>query len=254
MPCPYHALVHREIETLDLSQDFVVISTIGRLDVGGRAVPDPIGPELIAPERPGTPRQSRDRTSRRTADQSSGMGLPDFACAVYRASQRPYRALFESVWGTQAFAVAWPADVEQVCAAPGPPPTNDTTPVHLSARDRGVAAATFDELAMSIASYETSAEVTSFSSKFDAVLAKKAQLTPQEEQGYALFRGKAQCNACHRDGGPGEDPLFTDFTASNLGVPANPSLPYYQEAQPDSYGYVANPAGLRTLTKGWAHF
>jgi hypothetical protein len=27
------------------------------------------------------------------------MGLPDFACAVYRASQRPYRRLFEAVWG-----------------------------------------------------------------------------------------------------------------------------------------------------------
>ena len=34
------------------------------------------------------------------------MGLPDIACAVYRASQRPYRALFESVWGLQAFAIA----------------------------------------------------------------------------------------------------------------------------------------------------
>jgi len=32
------------------------------------------------------------------------MGLPDIACAVYRASQRPYRALFERVWGQQAFA------------------------------------------------------------------------------------------------------------------------------------------------------
>ena len=27
------------------------------------------------------------------------MGLPDIACAVYRASQRPYRAMFENVWG-----------------------------------------------------------------------------------------------------------------------------------------------------------
>src|SRR5262249_24383203 len=36
------------------------------------------------------------------------MGLPDIACAIYRASQRPYRALFESIWGRQAFAIAWP--------------------------------------------------------------------------------------------------------------------------------------------------
>jgi cytochrome c peroxidase len=33
------------------------------------------------------------------------MGLPDIACAVYRASKRPYRALFEAVWGRQAFAI-----------------------------------------------------------------------------------------------------------------------------------------------------
>src|ERR1700675_2997071 len=49
------------------------------------------------------------------------MGLSDVACAVYRASQRPYRALFESVWGPQAFAIAWPSDVEGVCNRPGPP-------------------------------------------------------------------------------------------------------------------------------------
>jgi cytochrome c peroxidase len=47
------------------------------------------------------------------------MGLPDIACAVYRASQRPYRALFERVWGRQAFAIAWPSNAEQVCARPG---------------------------------------------------------------------------------------------------------------------------------------
>ena len=46
------------------------------------------------------------------------MGLPDMACSVYRASQRPYRGLFEAVWGPQAFAIAWPADVEQVCNTP----------------------------------------------------------------------------------------------------------------------------------------
>src|ERR1700720_1807028 len=39
-------------------------------------------------------------------------------------------------------------------------------------------------------------------------VAGKAQFTTQEQAGYDLFRGKAQCNACHRDGGPGEDPLF----------------------------------------------
>src|ERR1700757_1021194 len=64
------------------------------------------------------------------------MGLPDSACAVYRASKRPYHDLFETVWGSQAFAINWPADVEQVCNTPGPPPANDPAPVHLSAIDR----------------------------------------------------------------------------------------------------------------------
>jgi cytochrome c peroxidase len=73
-----------------------------------------------------------------------------------------------------------------------------------------------------------------------------------EQLGYDLFRGKAQCNFCHRDGGPGEDPLFTDFTASNIGTPANPRLPYYAEQRPDLRGYVANPAGSAYVDGGVA--
>jgi cytochrome c peroxidase len=182
------------------------------------------------------------------------MGLPDIACAVYRASQRPYRAAFERVWGPQTFAIAWPSDVEQICDQPGPPSAGEALPVHLSPIDRGRVGATFDQMAQSIAGYEASAEVTAFTSKFDAVLAKKAQFTPQEQQGYDLFRGKAQCNACHRDGGPGEDPLFTDFTASNIGTPANPRLPYYEENRPDALGYVANAQGSSFVDGGVGSF
>src|SRR6202008_4612875 len=182
------------------------------------------------------------------------MGLPDIACAVYRASQQPYRALFEQVWGQQAFAIAWPGDVEQVCARPGPPPADDPLPVHLGRTDRGRAGTTFDQMAQAIASYEASAEVTTFTSKYDAVLAGKAQFTPQEQEGYDLFRGKAKCNDCHRDGGPGEDPLFTDFTASNIGTPANPELPYYAEGEPDARGYVANQSGAAFVDLGVGGF
>ena len=171
------------------------------------------------------------------------MGLPDFACAVYRASRRPYRGLFESVWGAQAFAIDWPRNAEEVCNRPGPPASDDPSPVHLTPTDRGRAAATFDQMAQSIAGYESSHEVTAFSSKYDAVQAGKVQFTAQEQAGYDLFRGKAKCNECHRDGGPGEEPLFTDFTASNIGTPANRDLPYYAEGEPDSRGYVANKSG-----------
>jgi cytochrome c peroxidase len=182
------------------------------------------------------------------------MGLPDIACAVYRASQRPYRVLFESVWGPQSFAIAWPGDVAEVCDRPGPPSAGQPLPVHLGPIDRGRAGTTFDQMAQSIAGYEASAEVTSFTSKFDAVLAKKAQFTPQEQQGYDLFRGQGRCNECHRDGGPGEDPLFTDFTASNIGTPANPRLPYYEENRPDKLGYVANPQGASFVDGGVGTF
>ena len=182
------------------------------------------------------------------------MGLPDIACAVYRASQRPYRALFESVWGPQAFAIAWPDNAEAVCNQPGPPAPDDPAPVHLGPLDRGRAATTFDQMAQSIAGYEASHEVTAFSSKYDAVQAGKAKFTPQEQVGYDLFRGKANCNACHRDGGPGEDPLFTDFTASNIGTPANPLLPYYAEGAPDQRGYVANRNGASFVDFGVGGF
>jgi len=109
-------------------------------------------------------------------------------------------------------------------------------------------------MAQSIAGYEASAEVTAFTSKFDAVLAGKAKFTTQEQAGYDLFRGKAQCNGCHRDGGPGEDPMFTDFTASNIGTPANPRLPYYGEDRPDALGYVANPDGASFVDGGVGSF
>jgi cytochrome c peroxidase len=124
----------------------------------------------------------------------------------------------------------------------------------ISRNSIGRAAATFDQMAQSIAGYEASAEVTTFTSKFDAVQAGKAQFTQQEQAGYDLFRGKAQCNACHRDGGPGEDPLFTDFTASNIGTPANPQLPYYAEQRPDARGYVANPEGSSFVDLGVGGF
>ena len=53
-------------------------------------------------------------------------------------------------------------------------------------------------------------------------------------------QGAMQCLSPRR--WAGEDPLFTDFTASNIGTPPNPRLPYYAEQQPDARGYVANPA------------
>ena len=85
--------------------------------------------------------------------------------------------------------------------------------------------------------------------------AGKAEFTPEEKAGYALFRSSvSHCNECHRDGGPGEEPLFTDFTASNLGVPRNPGLPFYTESTPDQFGYTANPLGAQYVDLGVGGF
>ena len=182
------------------------------------------------------------------------MGMSDAACVVYRISQRPYRLLFEQVWGKQSFSIAWPAGIEQICNTPAPAPPDDPQPVHLSAVDRGIAQASFDGMALSMAAYERSKQVSPFSSKFDAVIGKSATFTPQEQLGYEVFRAKGRCNECHRDGGPGEEPLFTDFTASNLGVPANSAQPYYKESTPDGRGYVANPDGSSFVDTGVGGF
>jgi cytochrome c peroxidase len=183
------------------------------------------------------------------------MGLIDPACMVYRMSQRPYRAMAERLWGAQAFAVRWPANAKEVCDRPGPAPDADPLPLHLGAVDRGIAQTTFDRIAEAIAAFEGSPEVSPFSAKYDYVIAGKAEFTPDEKAGYELFRSKAtHCNECHRDGGPGEEPLFTDFTASNLGLPPNPGLPFYKENAPDQFGYTANPAGLKYLDPGVGGF
>ena len=206
-------------------------------------------------------RASGYRLQNASAEQAQGpptnpveMGLSDSACIAYRLSTAPYRKLFETVWGADSFSIQWPKNVESVCATPGPPPADDQYPVHLSVADRQRADHVYDSFGLEAAAYEASPEVDPFTSKYDYVQAGKAQFTPEEGIGYALFRGKAKCNQCHRDGGPGEEPLFTDFTASNLGVPRNPAVQYYFEGKPDERGYSPNPAGPAYVDTGVGFF
>ena len=49
-------------------------------------------------------------------------------------------------------------------------------------------------------------------------------MTKEEQKGFALFQGKAECKSCHPSG---KDALFTDFTFDNLGIPKNPENPVY---------------------------
>jgi cytochrome c peroxidase len=170
-----------------------------------------------------------------------------------------YRSLVELLWGTQSFAINWPSDVASVCAMSGPPPANDPFPVHLSAQDRGTSNSTYDHITLSVASYESSPDVSAFSSKFDAWLAGNTQLTATELNGYDLFNGKAHCNQCHTDGNAVNStglaaadlsPYFTDFTSANIGTPKNLALPYYCESTPDQFGYTPNPQGFAYVDLG----
>lgn len=115
----------------------------------------------------------------------------------------------------------------------------------------------YDRIGLSIASYEASSEVNQFSSKYDAYLNGKAELTDQEARGLELFNGKAGCVGCHpsEPGPDGEPPLFTDFTYDNLGVPKNPENPFY--GMDNVYlddGSPINPLGANWIDPGLGGF
>ena len=87
----------------------------------------------------------------------------------------------------------------------------------------------YDRVGLAIAAYEGSSEVNQFSSKFDFYLDGMVPLTIQEAWGLELFNreDKGKCSLCHLS--DGKQPLFTDFTFDNLGVPKNPENPVYKD-------------------------
>lgn len=112
--------------------------------------------------------------------------------------------------------------------------------------------AMYDRIGLSIAAYEASGEVNQFSSKYDASLAGKAELSDEEALGLTLFEGKAMCSLCHPAGAAS---AFTDFTYDNLGVPRNPDNPFYdmdEELLDD--GSPINPAGINWIDPGLGGF
>ena len=144
------------------------------------------------------------------------MALPDAACVVYRVSVARYGILYRLVWGRTIDGIKFPRNTDALCAQEG-------TTIPLSTPDRAAAMAEYNHVALSIAGFEDSRLVNQFTSKYDWYLRGLARLTSQERQGLALFNGKAGCNGCHLS--DGNQPLFTDYTFDNIGVPANPQNP-----------------------------
>jgi len=197
------------------------------------------------------------------------MANPDSACVVWKLSLSKYKFFFEQVFGVGSLELHWPSDVQQICSTPAGAAVlaGNPTPLQLSPTDRTLANKDFDEFAQAIAAYEGSDSVSPFTSKFDYYLAGKATLTTQELNGYELFRGKGSCNTCHLDGRSstllgGSDsgqaaslqPLFTDTTYNNLGLPKNVKLPWYSEDTPDQWGFTANPLGFGFTDEGMGLF
>jgi cytochrome c peroxidase len=87
----------------------------------------------------------------------------------------------------------------------------------------------FDGILQALEAYEQHYnEFYPYSSKYDAYLEGKAELTPSESRGLALFNDpeKGNCAHCHlsarsNDGAP---PQFTDYGLAALGVPRNPAI------------------------------
>jgi cytochrome c peroxidase len=206
------------------------------------------------------------------------MGNPDTACITYKLSLAAYRPLFEEIWGAGSFDINWPSNTAQICATPNGAASlgGSTTPVALSSSDRTRSNTDYDHWAQSLNAYEHSLAVSPFTSKFDAYLKGTYTLTPDEQAGYNLFRGKGNCNSCHLDGrstaptpqppdgtAPNSEdtgvaanttPVFTCFGSSNLGLPKNPRDSFYYETTPDSFGFTPNPAGFAYTDYGLGTF
>jgi cytochrome c peroxidase len=200
------------------------------------------------------------------------MGNPDTACITYKLSLAVYRPLFELIWGADSFDITWPANIAQICATPNGASVfnGNATPVALSPSDRTRSNNDYDHWAQSLSAFEHSESVSPFTSKFDAFLKGTYKLTAQEAAGYALFRGKGNCNSCHLDGRStapapktnAEDtgvatnvtPVFTCFGSANEGLPKNPRDSFYYETTPDSFGFTPNPGGFTYTDFGLGTF
>ncbi|MET3246226.1 cytochrome c peroxidase [Burkholderia sp. OAS925] len=116
--------------------------------------------------------------------------------------------------------------------------------------------ATFKAVLQALETFEQTPELFyPYSSKYDAYLAGKAQLTQAELHGLQLFNDekKGNCASCHisqrtMDGAP---PQFSDFGLIAIGVPRNRALPVNR----DSRFYDLGACGPeRTDLKGRSEF
>ncbi|XUX00404.1 MAG: cytochrome c peroxidase [Dehalogenimonas sp.] len=145
------------------------------------------------------------------------MHNPDMKQVVLAVRQSDYADLFRDVFGKKAFE-----DFDQA----------------------------YIYISEAIAAYERSAEVNSFTSKFDYWKKGLATLNESEMSGYMLFTNTtmmgAKCINCHAVSADEilSPSLFTNFGYQNVGAPANPELPFY------FLNKTLNPAGTSYVDRG----
>lgn len=147
------------------------------------------------------------------------MNNPDAASVVEKIRASSYAEQFRQVYG--------PASLDNVDAA-------------------------YEKIVEAIAAFERRPTFNRFTSKYDAYLAGKAQLAPNELRGLRAFEdeSKGNCAACHssRPGSDGTPPLFTDFSYDNLGVARNPKNRFYSQVP------EFNPEGQAFIDRGLGAF
>jgi cytochrome c peroxidase len=189
------------------------------------------------------------------------MAFPDPACVVRRIAQSQYASEFALRWGDNSFDIAWPPDTDTLCARPNS--SNDPTPEVLALKSsRAQATQTYLNIATSVAAIERGTGTSRFKSRYDNALCGTVTLSPIEQRGMTLFFGRGKCVKCHVSIEPSPpatcgatlDALFTNFKASNIGVPQNPDIPFLTENAVDDFGYIANPAGPSFIDRGVGDF
>jgi len=167
----------------------------------------------------------RDGRARTLAEQAAlpfvtpfEMANADAAAVIARLQSRPYLADFEALYG--AAVLSDPATALQ-------------------------------DLGAALAAFETEApQFHPFSSKYDAFIAGKTQLTAQEQRGLADFNdpSKGNCAACHpsHSGDGVTPPLFTDFSYDNLGLPRNAGIAANADGAAPGYTPVNSTDGVHS--------
>jgi len=95
-----------------------------------------------------------------------------------------------------------------------------------------------------LATYERTAQVSKFTSKFDAFQNGDVNLSAKEKLGLDLFIGKANCHICHpvsNENLTTVPALFTEYDYENIGVPKNPNNKFYtlsSEYNPDGADFI----------------